>query len=350
MRNGAAFSGEGPPRATVLFVGLGLPQLLSRRKLMTRDPQWTIALPVGEDGMIGRVCPSCDQYFRLKPGTGLPTRVCNCPYCGFQGDSSEFTTPEQWEYARSVALRKAQDWIGKEIKRRFGPLSRRTRNSFIKLQVNYKPSHIPIRYYKEDELQTVIVCEECGLEFAVFDVFSRCPDCTRMTAMAMFANSLKHVRKHLALRLRIPAEDTEYLAEHLASTLSRLVAAFDALGKKLRHEFKDLLPDRPRNLFQNLDALDDVIQQLLGLHLRDLLKAGEYEKAYLLFQVRHLWEHNFGEIDDDFIRKTGCDPALLRTKYVVDPDDIQSGIDIIETLGKELYSQLSELKRPGVSA
>jgi len=31
------------------------------------------------------------------------------------------------------------------------------------------------------------------------------------------------------------------------------------------------------------------------------------DKIIFLFQVRHLWEHKFGEVDEEFVRKTGYD-------------------------------------------
>jgi len=30
-----------------------------------------VTLPTDDEGMVGRECPQCKQYFKIKPGTGL---------------------------------------------------------------------------------------------------------------------------------------------------------------------------------------------------------------------------------------------------------------------------------------
>jgi len=65
-----------------------------------------VKLPEDEKGFIGRKCPQCGKYFKVKIGTGLNDSECNCPYCGFAGDHQKFVTDEQLEYAKSVAMRK----------------------------------------------------------------------------------------------------------------------------------------------------------------------------------------------------------------------------------------------------
>lgn len=68
-----------------------------------------LEIPKDEHGFIGRECLKCKKYFKLKPGTGLPTLNCHCPYCGYEGDSSTFRTPDQLEYAHSVGINIAYD-------------------------------------------------------------------------------------------------------------------------------------------------------------------------------------------------------------------------------------------------
>jgi len=69
------------------------------------DMSMKVNLPPDKQGVIGRECPKCYKYFKVKFGTGLPTSICHCPYCGYTGDHNEFFTKDQIEYAKSIALR-----------------------------------------------------------------------------------------------------------------------------------------------------------------------------------------------------------------------------------------------------
>lgn len=153
-----------------------------------------VGIPTDENGFIGRECPECKRYFKVKPGTGLPTNHCHCPYCEYEGDAGTFWTPAQIEYAKSIALNKIRNDIIKPQLDRFTEslkeLERKTRNGFIqfKITTEYKPINLPIKYYNELDLETTVKCNHCGLEFAVYGVFARCPDCNNINAFLMYKN------------------------------------------------------------------------------------------------------------------------------------------------------------------
>jgi hypothetical protein len=143
-------------------------------------PFKTISVPieVDEDGYLGRECPvkECLGYFKITPGTGIKGPApCVCPYCGHSGDNETFWTQEQIEYAKSVAFRKISDAVFKDLKTlEFSP----PRGGLIgiRLTVNRTSSH-PIRYYREKQLETEVVCDGCTLRYAIYGVFGWCSDC-----------------------------------------------------------------------------------------------------------------------------------------------------------------------------
>lgn len=292
--------------------------------------------------MIGRLCPSCNQYFKVKPGTGLPTSQCHCPYCEHVAHSSEFTTPEQVEYARSIAVKKVIEPLISNLDKSLRGLQRSTRGSFVQIKVHTSGMQFPIEYYTERDLETTVVCDNCSLVFAVFGVFASCPDCTRLSTMSLFQNSLKAAQRRLDILPAILPAQADIAEVVLVDAISATVASFDALGKRLSKEFPALIPDKPKNLFQNLDALDKVAFDALSCHLDSLLPSGQYRTLYYLFQVRHISSHNFGEVDDDFIRRTGTDPALKGKKPDVSADDVSQFISLTETLGTTLRQKLKD--------
>ncbi len=213
----------------------------------------SVPIPTDERGLVGRRCPACLRYFKLKLGTGLPTETCNCPYCEHASDISDFTTPEQEEHVRSVGLREAQERILKPMMRRFGEslksIERATSGGLIQIRVEVRDDwrSIPLALYREREVETGITCEACGLEFAVYGVFAACPDCKGMNASTVFHKSLEAASKRLIL---LDGDlDTEIAEALLSDALGSAVGAFDAVGKELRRRFPSLLPSRPRNLF-----------------------------------------------------------------------------------------------------
>src|SRR5262245_44205354 len=68
------------------------------------DFRFSVTLPTDDRGMLGHRCPACDEYFKIKPGTGLSVDDCRCPYCEHPDPASEFATREQIKYVESVGL------------------------------------------------------------------------------------------------------------------------------------------------------------------------------------------------------------------------------------------------------
>ena len=131
--------------------------------------QVSVQIPVDDDGMIGRECFKCKKYFKLKPGTGLPTNYCHCPYCDYEGKSDTFFTQAQLEYAKSVGLNQVfHSHIKPSLDRltnSFKELEKSSRNSLVKITVKSSGHHhfFPIKYYREAELETKLECDNCGL-------------------------------------------------------------------------------------------------------------------------------------------------------------------------------------------
>ena len=73
----------------------------------------TIKIPVltDDDGFVGRECPECNEYFKLKYGTGLDSEICICPYCQHENNNDQFYTKEQVKYIESYARKYAFEKI-----------------------------------------------------------------------------------------------------------------------------------------------------------------------------------------------------------------------------------------------
>ena len=286
-----------------------------------------VSLPTDENGLTGRQCPSCERYFKLKFGTGLPVETTHCPYCGEAADTSEYLTPEQREYAVTVALPEINRRVIKPMMRDFGRnLQRSTRQTSrsstieFDIKLDYRERRVPVAHYRERELETSVTCDNCSLEFAVYGVFAACPDCTEMNATAIFRKSMEAATKRLGLLEDADDEDTREAV--LADAITDSVSAFDAVGKELRRRFPDLLPDRPPNLFQNLDAVDTALAKAGQRTLVDTLGETVFDEVKLMFQVRHVYIHNLGVVDSTAVERAPALRPFLGRKYPLDRDSV----------------------------
>ena len=308
-----------------------------------------VSLPTDEKGMVGRQCPSmeCGQYFKLKPGTGLPIEDCGCPYCGTRADSSEFLTPDQVEYAKSVVAKQVLEPTLRDFKRNIEALNRPSRNSLIDIRFSVSLPTFRVHSYRESDIETPVTCTNCGLEFAVFGVFAFCPDCGQLNAFEVFDACLEVCRRRLRL-LDLPetAADPELVKAVLVDAIGSAVAAFDALGKKLRQARPDMFPDRPKNLFQNLAALDRSLDKATGAGLAARLGADGFDNLVRLFQVRHVYEHNLGVVDEEFVAKVPAYRHLKGWLYPLSREDVERLVELLGQLSSSLENEFGPAEGP----
>lgn len=130
----------------------------------TEYAQLRVALTPDEKGYTGRECPSCERYFKVKFDTGLPTTFQMCPYCGHKDDGNKFFTQDQIKYIHGVA---ANEVISPQVEKL---------KENMKSLKHFKPNNIPCRFdipkYKEEILETDVICDNCGLNFSIYGVFS----------------------------------------------------------------------------------------------------------------------------------------------------------------------------------
>jgi hypothetical protein len=173
------------------------------------------------NGYVGRECPNkqCLGYFKITLGTGLTVPApCHCPYCGHSGPSNTFFTPDQLAYAKSVATRAIIDAVQADLKslefdhKPSGPFG-------IGISMKLEPSAPrPIHYYREQQLETEIVCDKCTLRYAIYGVFGWCPDCGVHNSLQILSKNLDLAKKELALAATAEAD----LAAHLIGDALRM--------------------------------------------------------------------------------------------------------------------------------
>lgn len=294
--------------------------------------QFSIPITPDDDGYIGRECPveDCLGYFKITPGTGVKGPApCFCPYCGHKGGSNTFFTQEQIEYAKSVVLRKVTDAIHKDLKSlEFEHKPQGLFGIGLSLKVQ-RSAPLPIRYYREKELETAITCDSCTLRYAIYGVFGWCPDCGVHNSLQILVKNLELARKELTLAVTAEPD----LANHLiGDALENAVSAFDGFGRELCQ--RKSIEVR----FQNLTAARRRVQDAFGFDFADALRPDEWDAARRAFQKRHLLAHKMGVIDDDYIQKANDPGAVLGRRIALSQEEVEGSISIVGALGRRLFS------------
>lgn len=315
-----------------------------------RNPrnQISISLPTDDSGYLGRECPSsdCKGYFKIINGTGLSgVTDCHCPYCGHTADQSEFSTPDQIEYAKSVAIREITNAFAKDLKRlEFDIKPSGAFGIGLSMKVKHGEPH-PIHWYREKILETHIECSNCTLKYAVFGVFAFCPDCRQHNSLQILNKNLELAVKMIDMAVTAEVEITERLIEN---ALQDCVSAFDGFGREICRIHANKSSDLSkveRISFQNLDGAKRNFAMLFGFDFTSGLVVEEWKAAIRGFQRRHLLSHKMGVVDDEYIRKSGDARAIVGRKVSIEVDEVRELVQVIGKLAVGISDNLQKIEK-----
>ena len=294
----------------------------------------SVSLQPDEDGYIGRECPveTCLGYFKITPGTGVQEPApCHCPYCGHSGEQNTFFTPEQIEYAKSVAIRKISEAIHQDLKSL--EFQHKAKGAFgigISMKVTSSGEH-PIRYYREKNLETKVVCDKCTLCFAIYGVFGWCPGCGTHNSFQILSKNLELANKELSLASSVEPD----LAEHLVGdALENVVSAFDGFAREICSK------NGADIHFQNMNGARRRVKETFGFDFAEELSADSWIAICRTFQKRHLLSHKMGVIDDEYIQKANDPTAVLGRRVRITHQEVCSAISIVQILGRRFFKGL----------
>lgn len=307
--------------------------------------QISISVPADASGMTGRECPveDCEGYFKIQLGTGLTGKdlPCHCPYCGHSDGHDQFFTKEQIEYAKSVVINKVTGAMLKDFKelefehRPTGPFG-----IGISMKVEGRPQ--PIRYYREKELETELVCDSCTLRYMIYGVFGYCPDCGVHNSLQILTKNLELVEKILLF-----AETQELaLSETLiANSLEDCVSAFDGFGRETCRVFSTKATDKTKaeNLsFQNIERARQRVRELFGVDFGQNMDPQQWILVARCFQKRHLLAHKMGVVDQEYISATNDPAAMVGRKVEIRSAEIRGLVTSLQALGEHLLGSLGK--------
>jgi hypothetical protein len=307
--------------------------------------QIKISLPKDENGLISRKCPnpSCGGIFKIKPGTGLKGNnlPCHCPYCGHKTAMNKFNTPEQIEYAKSIAVNKILNALGQDIQNWGRDLERSTRNSFLKMKVDYVSHPRPIRYYREKQLETKLICDSCSLEYAIYGVFAFCPDCGSHNSFQILNKNLELIEKEIVFAGT--TNDSDLSKKLIEDALENAVSSIDGFGRAITAAYSTKASEEEKAkeiTFQNIEGARVRIQSLFAFDLARDISADDWRFIVRCCQKRHLLAHTMGVIDEDYIKKAQDPEAILGRTIRISPDEVTMLVKLLREIGNSLAENL----------
>jgi len=264
-----------------------------------------------EECYLGRECPECEKYFKIKPGTGLPDFTdCYCPYCQHFGSQNEFWTKEQIEYAQSVVLNQYSNELLKSMKKME---KKPNRNQLISIGITVKGKPTPITYYTEKELEEKVTCSNCTLEYTIYGAFGFCPDCDTHNSQQIAEANFDLVLKILDLAQDAALDIQNKLIEN---ALEDCISAFDGFAREHCSNLYTKLS------FQNVSNAREKLLNEHSIDISNSLAANEWSFVVNQFQKRHLLAHKMGVIDKEFVKKTGIDGRSIGKKVSITKNDV----------------------------
>ncbi len=314
-----------------------------------------ISIPVtlhsDEKGYFDRECPNEDCLYTFKIlmkdwEEKVSDDEVHCPLCGHVDTSDKWWTQDQLEKMQEIAASWAMNYIQGKLDKSFKKLERSTRHNKY-FRITYKPGRkvtfINNPIGQREEWETDICCEKCGTHYSVIGSAYFCPCCGFNSAANSFNDSLDSIEKMLESLREMKAMLTDKYNADSAETMCRsmlessigdMVSAFQKFASC---KYDELSGKTSRvNDFQIVDKGSQLFEEETGKRYSDWLSAGELAFMKLMFQRRHLLEHNNGMVDQQYLNKSGDTSYSLGQRIIVKEVDAHSLLAILRKLGNSI--------------
>lgn len=200
-----------------------------------------------------------------------------------------------------------------------------------------------IPFESKESWRQKIECEECHTKYSVIGVAFFCPFCGHNSVDRSFEDSMKIIQikvnfnadKTKAISLGLNDDDVEMVVKTLTETcLTDCVTAFEDYCK---YYYKIKSGEDPkRNIFQRIHDGSKQWKSLLLVGYEDWISTKDLTLLTKLFQQRHLFIHNKGVVDQEYIDKSGDKNYTIGQRIVVMKTEINKLTEILIILANEI--------------
>jgi len=276
-----------PPGLVLCHINLG--GMGSRQDPPPIPGAYQVFIGSDSEGKFGRQCPACGGYWRSN------LDGCCCPYCGARGQVIDFLTIAQRSYVQQYCAKMNEALrvdVGGEYVIDMDAVADAADASIEK-----KPPF----YYAELSQQNRFTCKSCGGFNDILGTFGYCTVCgTRNDLQELADKTIQFLRDRI--NAGGPYE----------ACVRDAVAAFDSFVSQYVKQLVRLVPLTParknrleNGRFHNLQMVAAELKETFDIDILDGLKPDDIEFAKLMFHRRHVYEHEGGEADEEYIANSG---------------------------------------------
>jgi hypothetical protein len=190
----------------------------------------------------------------------------------------------------------------------------------------------PPFYYAEESQQNKFTCAACGCVVDILGKFGYCSRCGTRNDFQELVRTLD------AIRIRINTEDVR------EACVRDTVAAFDSFVGQYVQELVRRVPmtksriNRLENSrFHNINLVRDELRNTFDIDVFDGIETEDQRFAALMFLRRHVYEHNGGEVDEDYISQSGDKSVRLKQSLHETQETAHKTVGIVMRMAKNLH-------------
>ncbi|ANU20550.1 hypothetical protein BBI15_10140 [Planococcus plakortidis] len=303
-----------------------------------------------EKGYFDRECPheECEFVFKiyiLDWKNKVSDEKVYCPRCGHTAPSDSWWTQGQLDSMRDIARQWAINEVQKTIHESFKKISR---NSNKYVNIKYKPGkrisfqNNPIGQLEEWEL--IITCEQCETKTSVIGTAYFCPCCGHNSVDRVFNESIGRIENQLnsldemqGILQEIYNKDTStnMVQNIIETSLKEIISAFQKFAfESFKKNCKKTV--RP-NDFQIVYKGSNLFRDYYEVSYEEWLTNEEIDFLNLMFQRRHLLEHNNGMVDDMYLNKSNDTTYRVGQRLVSKKEYVIKLLKVIKKLSEGIH-------------
>ncbi len=315
----------------------------------------SISITVQPDrkGYLDRECPNenCRYTFKISMEdwkNKVSEKEVHCPLCGYIDSAEKWLTQDQIDRIHDIGKSWATNYIQQQLNKTLQSLARSTSNNKY-CKMTFKPgksvSFINNPIMQREEWETEICCENCGTHYSVIGAAYFCPCCGYNSAVVSFKdslnsieimlNSLNDMKTMLTEKTDADSAATLY-RKMLESSICNMVSAFQ---KFACCRYEELSGKTARvNDFQIVEKGSRLFEKETGKKYGDWLSANELNYLNVIFQRRHLLEHNDGMVDQRYLDNSHDDGYSVGQRIIIKNADAHSLLSILRKLGNGMLN------------
>ncbi|MCZ2258083.1 hypothetical protein [Sporosarcina sp. G11-34] len=302
-----------------------------------------------EKGYLDRECPheECEFIFKIHIEdwkNKVSDEKVYCPRCGHIAPSDQWWTQQQLTDMKEIAMQWALSQIQKTIQKSFKEMSR---NSNKYVEISYKPGkkvtfqNNPIGQQEEWELE--IHCDLCGTRTSVIGTAYFCPCCGHNAVDRVFNVSMDRVKNQInslnemqELLEKVYDKDTAtIMIQNLIETsLKDIISAYQKFAMESFN--KGCLKKVRPNDFQIVDKGSRLFNEYYGTGYEEWLTSDEINFMIVMFQRRHIMEHNNGIVDDRYLHNSNDKTYRVGQRVVCKKEQVLRLLEIIKKLSENI--------------